>query len=99
MLALQEVMQDTSWLAQRVVEKLSRARGEQQDGPEVSDLTRRERDVLARMAEGKNNEQIMQELGLAASTVRNYVTNLYSKLGVSSRAEAVVWARNRGLGG
>lgn len=97
--ALQEVMQDTSWLAQRVVERLAQARGENREGAMVSDLTPRERDVLTRLAQGKTNEEIGLELALAPSTVRNYVTSIYGKIGVRSRAEAVVWARERGLGG
>jgi DNA-binding NarL/FixJ family response regulator len=64
---------------------------------EVIDLTPRDRQVLERVAQGKNNKQIAEELGLASQTVRNYITNIYSKIGVSSRSEAVVWARERGL--
>lgn len=99
MTALQEVMQDTSWLAHRVLEKLAQTRGESTVGAEIADLTARERDVLACIARGMNNEEIGRELNLAPSTVRNYVASLYEKLQVNSRAEAVVWARDRGMGG
>ena len=47
---------------------------------------------------GARNDQIASELGISYSTVRNYVARLYEKLGVHSRAEAVVWARERGFG-
>jgi DNA-binding NarL/FixJ family response regulator len=99
MSALQGVMQDASWLSHWVMEKLAQTRGQQGTGPELSDLTTRERAVLECITKGKNNEQIGEELNLAPSTVRNYVTNVYSKIQVGSRAEAVVWARDRGLGG
>ena len=62
-------------------------------------MTKRERDVLARLARGANNEIIAAELGVAVQTVRNYVAAVYDKLGVHSRAEAVVWARERGIVG
>ena len=39
------------------------------------------------------------ELSLAEQAIRNYVSRIYSKLNVDSRAAAVVWARERGLGG
>lgn len=44
-----------------------------------------------------NNEQIAAELGIVTQTVRNYISALYDKLGVNSRAEAIVWARERGI--
>jgi PAS domain S-box-containing protein len=97
--ALREVMQDASWLSNRVMEKLVQANRQDGAGPELSDLTARERAVLECIAQGKSNQRIGEELKLAPSTVRNYVTNIYGKIQVESRAEAVVWARERGLGG
>lgn len=97
--ALQEVMQDTSWLAQQVIEKLAEAQGGREASLSLADFTTREREVLDLLAQGKSNDQIGQDLQLAASTVRNYVANIYGKIGVHSRAEAVVWARERGVGG
>lgn len=46
-----------------------------------------------------SNNAIAHELGLATQPVRNYISNLYDKLGVHTRAEAVVWARERGIVG
>jgi len=60
-------------------------------------LTAREREVLALVAQGKDNAQIGQRLCLAEQTVKNYVHRLYVKLGVKSRAEAVVWAAWLGI--
>jgi DNA-binding NarL/FixJ family response regulator len=60
-------------------------------------LTARERELLALMTRGWDNARIAKELCLARQTVRNYSSHLYARLGVSSRAEAIVWARERGL--
>jgi DNA-binding NarL/FixJ family response regulator len=50
------------------------------------------------MAQGWDNVRIADELNLAEQTVRNYVSRIYTALGVNSRAEALVWAGERGLG-
>ena len=44
-----------------------------------------------------NNDVIAKELGIATQTVRNYISAVYDKLGVRSRGEAIVWARERGI--
>jgi PAS domain S-box-containing protein len=100
--AVEAVMSDTAWFSRSLLEKLAHVRARNQAGVpnrgiEVAQLTRRERQVLERLADGWANAQIARDLGLAEQTVRNYVTNIYEKLGVHSRAEAVVWARDRGL--
>jgi NarL family two-component system response regulator LiaR len=60
------------------------------------DLTERERTVLALMIEGLNNTQIAGRLTVSPSTIKSHVSNILSKLGVSSRTEAVTLAlRNR----
>jgi NarL family two-component system response regulator LiaR len=56
------------------------------------DLTEREREVLALMVEGLNNTQIAGRLTVSPSTVKSHVSNILSKLGVSSRTEAVTLA-------
>ena len=96
--ALQEVMQDTAWFSQSVMEKLAQIRSQRQDETEVAELTPREKQVLAHLARGESNEDIALALALAPQTVRNYITTIYSKINAHSRAEAVVWARERGLG-
>lgn len=55
-------------------------------------LTARERQVLAHLCEGASNAQIGRLLGISEKTVRNHVSNLYDKLGVHSRAAAIVLA-------
>lgn len=55
-------------------------------------LTAQERRILDQIAEGRTNRQIADEMHLAEKTVKNYVSNLLSKLGMSRRTEAAVWA-------
>jgi DNA-binding NarL/FixJ family response regulator len=61
-------------------------------------LTEREREVLSLMARGMSNAQIADSFVLSLKTVRNHVSNVLTKLGVPSRAEAIVLAREAGLG-
>lgn len=60
-------------------------------------LTPRERDVLARLAEGLSNKRVARELGVSESTVKFHVQAVYSKLGVQSRAGAVARGVQLGL--
>lgn len=97
--AIQEVMTDTTWLSRRILDQLARLKpGDEVELEEVH-LSRREQQVLERLALGLSNDAIAQELGLVTQTVRNYISAIYDKLGVHSRAEAVVWARERGIVG
>ena len=61
------------------------------------DLTDSERNVLRLMAQGISNDAIAQQLGFSPKTVRNYVSNIFSKLQVADRAQAIVKAREAGL--
>ena len=62
-------------------------------------LTEREREVLELLARGLDNRGIARELVLSDKTVRNHVSHLLAKLEVETRSEAVLRARNAGLGG
>jgi DNA-binding NarL/FixJ family response regulator len=62
------------------------------------ELTSREREVLDLMAEGLTNTAIAGRLVLSPKTVRNHVSNIFGKLQVASRSEAIVKAREAGLG-
>ncbi len=64
--------------------------------PATSLLTPRETDVLCRIAWGWDNKRIAADLCLTTQTVRNYASHVCAKLGVRSRAEAILWARDRG---
>jgi len=56
------------------------------------DLTDREREVLALMVEGLNNTQIAEKLTVSPSTIKSHVSSILSKLGVTTRTEAVTLA-------
>ena len=60
-------------------------------------LSVRERQVLALMAEGLSNTDIAEQLTISEKTVRNHASNLFDKLGVWSRAQAIVFARDHGF--
>ena len=62
------------------------------------ELTPREREILGRIADGHPNGAIAAELGLAAKTIGNHVSAIFAKLRVASRGEAIVRAREEGLG-
>jgi pimeloyl-ACP methyl ester carboxylesterase/DNA-binding CsgD family transcriptional regulator len=62
-----------------------------------SALSARERQVLAGMAEGLSNTDIADSLSISEKTVRNHASNLFDKLGVWSRAQAIVFARDHGF--
>jgi DNA-binding NarL/FixJ family response regulator len=62
-------------------------------------LSEREREVLDLVARGRSNAQITTFLGLSPKTVRNHVSNIFSKLPARDRAEAIVMAREAGMGG
>ena len=61
------------------------------------ELTQREREVLALMAQHHSNHEIAQELSLSPKTVRNYISNIFAKLQVADRAGAILKARDAGF--
>jgi len=64
---------------------------------EIPQLTEREREVLALMAEGLSNKEIAARLGFSKRTAAFHVGNILQKLGAASRTEAVVRAKERGI--
>ena len=66
--------------------------------PVFPQLTDREREVLDLVAQGRANPAIAVKLGLSQKTVRNHVSNILTKLQVADRAQAIVQARDAGLG-
>lgn len=62
------------------------------------ELTGREREILALIAQHHTNQEIAQTLTLSPKTVRNYCSNIFAKLQVADRAEAIIRARESGLG-
>jgi DNA-binding NarL/FixJ family response regulator len=62
------------------------------------ELTAREREVLDLIAAGRNNRQIAEQLGLSAKTVANHISAIFAKLQVADRTQAILRARDAGLG-
>lgn len=62
------------------------------------ELTDREREVLTLIAQGVSNKEIAEKLVISIKTVSNHITNIFSKLQVADRAQAIIRARNAGLG-
>lgn len=67
--------------------------------PAFAELTEREREVLELIATGLTNTAIADRLVISPKTVRNYITEIFSKLQVADRAQAIIRARDAGLGG
>ena len=72
--------------------------GPQLHGPAFPELTERERDILRLIAQGHNNAEIAGRLYLSPKTVRNHISSIFAKLQVTGRAQAIVRAREAGLG-
>jgi pimeloyl-ACP methyl ester carboxylesterase/DNA-binding CsgD family transcriptional regulator len=81
----------------RVIEEIEAFVGPAGGGEAFPDLTRRERQILAHISRGLDNLQIAAHLELSEKTVRNHITSVFAKLGVESRAQAIVMAREAGL--
>ena len=60
--------------------------------PRKQPLSRREREILHYIVEGKTNKEIACDLNIAEQTVKTHVYNLYQKIGVRRRTQAAVWA-------
>ncbi len=90
--SIRRVGNGESLLDGEMTEKLfSRLRNGKQEDPLLSRLTERERTILSHIAEGKTNRQIAEEMFLAEKTVKNYVSNLLAKMGMSRRTEAATY--------
>ncbi|MFI6601431.1 LuxR C-terminal-related transcriptional regulator [Nonomuraea sp. NPDC050536] len=84
-------------MARRVAE-FFQANATVANDPVFPQLTPREREILALVAAGRSNAQIASALFLSPKTVRNNVSNIFAKLHVADRAEAIVRAREAGFG-
>lgn len=82
---------EEGWFSRRAAARVAaHTRREAQE--ESVDLTDREKEVLALLSKGKTNDAIAEALVLSERTVRFHLSNIYRKLDVSSRAEAIHWA-------
>jgi len=85
-------------VARRLVEFFARP-APRPDPAAFPGLTEREREILGLVAQGRSNAEITAALVLSPKTVRNHVSNVFAKLQVRDRSEAIVRAREAGLGG
>ncbi len=90
-----EALLDTA-VTQRVFQEVRRAVKEEEASAFVN-LSQQEKHVLLLVSEGKTNREIAKSLFLGEGTVRNYVSSILSKLGVSNRAEAAAYAVEHNL--
>lgn len=97
--AIRRVARGESLLDPSVTAKvLHRLRHPSEEDERLAKLTPQERRILDLIAEGATNRQIGNELHLAEKTVKNYVSNMLMKLGMSRRTEAAVFAVKAGVG-
>jgi len=83
-------------VTQRVFQEVRKA-AKEEEASAFSALTQQEKHVLLLVSEGKTNREIAKALFLGEGTVRNYVSSILSKLGVSNRAEAAAFAVEHNL--
>ena len=62
----------------------------------LEDFTQREQDIIRLLMQGKSNQEIAQSLFLTVGTVKNYISQIYSKAGISDRANAILHFRQLG---
>jgi DNA-binding NarL/FixJ family response regulator len=94
--AIRTIMHGGTWFSKPIVKHLFCPNSDAIAAANSGLLTGRERHILSLIAQGWNNAQIATQIGLADQTVRNCSSRIYSKLGVNSRAEAIVWVRKGG---
>jgi DNA-binding NarL/FixJ family response regulator len=83
-------------IAERVTSYFRQVRS-RPTAPAFPELTDREREILGKIAEGKDNSEISREPQLSVKTVRNHASNIFAKLQVAHRAQAIVLAREAGI--
>jgi DNA-binding NarL/FixJ family response regulator len=76
---------------------LDSTNGTAEPGPQIPQLTAREREVLVLIAQGRANREIARTLVLAEKTVKTHVSNILMKLGVADRTQAALWAVRHGI--
>jgi two-component system response regulator DevR len=87
----------SSYVDPRVAGGMLKRRYETNSGSAISDLTTRESDILRLIAGGLANKQIGAKLQLSEKTIKNYVSRILSKLNVSARTQAAVYAIKAGF--
>ncbi len=93
--AVLSILQGDTWFSRTVMQTFVETRNDVHNIP----FTPRERALMNGIGRGWDNRKLALEFDLAEQTVRNYISRLYDKVGVRSRSEAVVWAREHGYAG
>ena len=99
--AIQSVANGAAIFSPKVAKRLITYFGKHQGAAETEtfpELTEREREILELIAQGLTNPAIAEKLVLSPKTIRNHVSNIFSKLQVNNRAQAIVKARQAGMG-
>ena len=81
-----------------VLEFVGQDASSDREDPAFASLSPRERAILALITEGLSNAEIAERLSLSEKTIRNQISKVFDKLGVWSRAQAIVFARDRRFG-
>ena len=98
--AIRAVAAGETWFSQRIARQIVRANyaptPNVDGGSETPALTPREWEILQMIGQGKRNSEIADQLALSKTTVQNYVSSIYAKLGVETRAQVMLYAmRNK----
>lgn len=83
-------------VAAKLVEGLHKVIPRKQN-PALAELSEREKEIAIMITQGFSNKQIAMALYISEGTVRNYISTIYSKIGVNDRANAVLYFKNQGL--
>jgi len=94
---IRAISKGETWLSSDVATRLVFASVRSGQTYGMSELTTREKEVLGLIARGHDNRKIADTLTISEGTVKNHASNIYDKIGVNSRAEAVAWAWQQGL--
>jgi DNA-binding NarL/FixJ family response regulator len=81
-----------TWISPGAQEELTEIVDKNNYSEEIENLTDRELEIFLLVAQGMNNQQIADKLKIADGTIKNHLINIYDKLNLHSRAEAVAWA-------
>jgi DNA-binding NarL/FixJ family response regulator len=101
--AIEKVMAGEVWLSRAMIGSMFTElldQGIEEASPDanrINSLTAREREVVALLSEGLRNKQIGERLHISETTVRHHLSSTFSKLGVSSRFELILYAHRHGL--